>query len=31
MASPHMVEAINAFGEYLDGFAAIHTLRPLEP
>jgi quinol monooxygenase YgiN len=31
MASPHMVEAINAFGEYLDGFPAIHTLRPLGP
>jgi quinol monooxygenase YgiN len=31
MASSHMVEAINAFGEYLDGFPAIHTLRPLEP
>ncbi len=29
MASPHMVEAINAFGEHLDGFPAIHTLLPL--
>jgi quinol monooxygenase YgiN len=29
MASPHMVDAITAFGEHLDGFPAIHILRPL--
>ncbi len=29
MASPHIVEAINALGEHLDGFPAIRTLRPL--
>ena len=29
MASPHMVEAVNTFGEHLDGFPAVHTMRPL--
>jgi len=31
MASPHMADAVTALGDYLDGFPAIHTLRPLEP
>jgi quinol monooxygenase YgiN len=30
MASPHMAEAVTALGDHLDGFPAIHTLRPLE-
>lgn len=30
MASPHIAQMITAAGDHLDGFPAIHTLRPLE-
>jgi quinol monooxygenase YgiN len=29
MASPHIAQMITAAGDHLDGFPAIHTLRPL--
>jgi quinol monooxygenase YgiN len=30
MASPHIAQMITVAGDHLDGFPAIHTLRPLD-